>query len=51
MVLSDWTLISFPTGSMVMAAATTITYGSGAVAYFSRSARVLTVTVLPSRPP
>lgn len=45
MVLFDWTLISFPTGSMVIVAATTMTYGSLAVAYFSRSASVFTVTI------
>jgi hypothetical protein len=36
---------------MVMAPATTMTYGSAAVAYFSSSACVRTVTVWPSRPP
>ena len=51
MVLLDLTLISLPTGFMVIAAATTMTYGSSAVAYFSRSARVFTVTVWPPRPP
>lgn len=45
------TLISLPTGSMAIVAATTMTYGSAEVAYFSRSARVFRVTVLPSRPP
>ncbi|CAM5648982.1 hypothetical protein SAURM35S_07454 [Streptomyces aurantiogriseus] len=50
-VLSEATLISLPTGFMLIVAATTMTYGSEAVAYFSRSARVFTVTVLPSRPP
>lgn len=51
MVLSDRTLISFPTGFISMVAATTMTYGSVAVAYFSSSACVLTVTTCPSRPP
>ena len=50
-VLSEATLISLPTGFMSIVAATTMTYGSAAVAYFSRSARVFTVTVFPSRPP
>ncbi len=44
MVLSDCTLISLPTGFMVMAPATTMTYGWVAVAYFSSSACVFTVT-------
>lgn len=50
-VLSEATLISLPTGFTVIVPATTMTYGSGAVAYFSRSARFRTVTVAPSRPP
>ncbi len=51
MVLSERTLISLPTGSIVIAAATTMMYGFSAVAYFSRSARVFTVTISPPRPP
>lgn len=50
-VLSERTLISLPTGAIPIVPATTMTYGSSAVAYFSSSACVRTVTVSPSRPP
>ncbi|CAM5730540.1 hypothetical protein SHIRM173S_10907 [Streptomyces hirsutus] len=50
-VLSEATLISLPTGFIVIAPATTITYGSAAVAYRSSSAWVRTVTIAPPRPP
>ncbi len=50
-VLSEATSTSLPFGLIEIVAATTMTYGSEALAYFSRSARVRTVTVFPSRPP
>src|SRR5688572_27330887 len=51
MVLFDLTLSSVPFGVIVMGAPTLITYGSVAVTYLVRSARFVTVTVVPVAPP
>ncbi|GAA3083495.1 hypothetical protein GCM10017562_61370 [Streptomyces roseofulvus] len=50
-VLSEATSISLPTGDISIVSATTMMYGSAAVAYFSSWASDVTVTVLPFRPP